>query len=368
MTHLIALLGLVTPGFQNASDSESLAIALRASLGAIADLTCEFEGTLAYPRESSRERMGLGTDGVLDSYSGLYIWRRDGAAMLDIYHRRAQANHLTRQRIAVLRSEYTEARWSSAGESEEGQVSRYEGGRLAVTASPELLDYRRQVLANLESPKFRVVFEGMESIAGNTCRVVSFVRANSGSGRTLERYWIDMTRGVHLLRAERYGSRDQKLASRLDKVNLHRIRQGDVEVWFPVFGVSSGYAIVGEDGRPDYADEPTTVETLGIMIPSIKINQNLPNSTFTLKFKPGTPINDTLRQIRYEFGQQIEDPPDRATMQAQLQAQIDAAEAQGEEVVAMSWERSWPGWLTWVPWLVATGAAVAVVTILIRQR
>src|SRR6185437_3451288 len=112
------------------------------------------------------------------------------------------------------------------------------------------------------------------------------------------RYWIDLKRNGHVVRQVIY--RSDRIGSRLD-IKLAPFKIGGEEVWMPVSGESLAYtARVG--GKSMSFREPTSIGLIYVVDGTMEFNRNPGPETFTINYKPGTPISDHLRQMTTEFG------------------------------------------------------------------
>ena len=117
-------------------------------------------------------------------------------------------------------------------------------------------------------------------------------------GSLLFRYWIDLRRSGQVVRMETYAP-GKLMDSRMD-INLASFNVGDTEMWIPVSGEFVGYAGI-ENDKPSVAKEPTVLETIYVVGGTMEFNKRPGPEVFTIKYKPGTPISDHLRQMTTEF-------------------------------------------------------------------
>lgn len=102
--------------------------------------------------------------------------------------------------------------------------------------------------------------------------------------------------------------------------------------------------------------EPTVVEAIYIIDRTLTLNRQPAAAEFSLASKLGTPISDTLRQIRTEFGKQRVAPrPTRDQAETMLREQLAVAEAQRAELVASSAAWSVSGWSPVLFWSCGAG-------------
>ena len=152
------------------------------------------------------------------------------------------------------------------------------------------------------------------------------------------------------------------MGGRLD-VELAPFKAGGTEVWMPVSGKGLGYMAL-ENKLPIVTKEPGEFVTIKVVDGTMEFNKKPGPEVFTIKYKPGTPITDHLRQMTTEFGQQtIGLKPSKADAEKMLNEQVTRAEAQKKELVAVPPSQwfSWSSALIWVMGaavLLAAGAAL----------
>ena len=71
----------------------------------------------------------------------------------------------------------------------------------------------------------------------------------------------------------------------------------------PVDGLASSYATL-KDSKTVILEKPTVVERLYVSNGTMEFNRHPSRKTFTIKYKPGTPISDNLKKMNYDFAQQ----------------------------------------------------------------
>ncbi len=354
-------------------DRKELVAKLQALSAAVEDFSCEYEGSMSYTAETAKTNLKLSPKGVYDEYSGRYSFRKDGAALLDIYHRFAPSNELQRQTTAVINGFATIYRRSSDSAQGSGTRSPIRGDELTAMASPVIIMARDTLLKNLQYEGFRVLRQPDELVDSHLCEVYDFVYKR-GENPTLqnapgERFWVDMRRDGHVLKHEAYAQNITHLASRLSKVNLVSVPFGKgQDAWFPTSGRSEGFSELQGDNTFVYRETPTVIESIAIMVSTIRVNQGLPDSAFAVNFKSGTPITDRLKATQYEFGQQQKRPLSRAEADAQVRDQLAQADAQKRELEAASWSRSGPDWLGWSPWAISVIACITLIVVFVRRR
>ena len=202
-----------------------------------------------------------------------------------------------------------------------------------------------------------------ESFEGRRMKKITFTSKNK---HTIEScFWIDLKRGGHVVRQEGYGE-GGALQLRVD-VKLASFRVGDADVWMPVSGVLEDHT-ADKDGKTIYSKEPTSIETVYIIHGTLEFNKHPGPKTFTIAYKPGTPISDNIRKLKSEFGRQKTSPlPSRAEATAMLNEQVRQAEEQRKELLAGSPTRDAIAWSSWLIPVFGGAALVGSVVLLVRR-
>jgi hypothetical protein len=182
------------------------------------------------------------------------------------------------------------------------------------------------------------------------------------------RYWIDLKRNGHVVRQEEYlrPNNVTAVASRLD-ITLASFKAGKAEVWMPVSGESMGYMAV-VDSRPTVMKTPQAVERTYVVDGTMEFNRHPGPEVLTIKYRPGTPVSDNLRQLEYEFGQQKVPPnPNKREVESLLKEQLAEAEKQKATLVVASTSEGSP-WSTWLAWGFGTLVVVSSIALWIQRR
>ena len=164
---------------------------------------------------------------------------------------------------------------------------------------------------------------------------------------------------------ESYAS-GELMKDRLD-IRLAPFKVGNDEVWMPVRGESVGYGAI-VDKRPVVTKEPTSFETLYVVDGTMQFNTRPGREAFTIKYKPGTPVSDNLRKLKYEFGQQkIGLKPTKADAERSLNEQLAKAEEQRLELVVAPLSQGF-NWSLWTAFGFAAIALVSTLFLWIQRR
>ncbi|MEJ7637868.1 MAG: hypothetical protein WKF75_07785 [Singulisphaera sp.] len=252
------------------------------------------------------ENFKLGDAGNHDTFSGIFLWRKGGDIHSDILYRRMPEGTIHRQ-ILVVRSE-------------QGQAEQYDRVNDAplgysVIQKPKDVDaWGPGILGRIfliDKMKQDAINDQMaasvhdDQIEGRPLKVleigIKLIHESNISSILFCRYWIDLHRSGHVVRVEYYAS-GNVMQGRLD-ITLTPFKIGDAEVWMPVRGDAVGYGAI-VDKRPVVNKEPTSFETIYVVAGTMQFNKRPGREAFTIKYKPGTPVSDNLRKLKYEFGQQ----------------------------------------------------------------
>jgi hypothetical protein len=314
----------------------------------VEDFRCEYEGTIRHRGKASRTQK-LGDDGLYDSFSGIFIWKRGGDTYSDSLHRTTTGGKIVRKNLVVRMREQQAEAYTRLNDAPLGialiqkpeQVNSWQDG---CPGKFFLLDKIKR-----EAAATRLVGSvSDDQIEGRALKVLNFARKKDKEGKPgvlVLRYWIDLRRNGHVIRAESYVP-GGVVSSRYD-IKLASFKIGDANIWMPVFVEYMGYADMTEDKKPFFSKEPTVLETMYVVDGTMVFNKRPGPEAFTIKYKPGTPISDHLRKMNFEFGQQkIEPKLTIAAAQEMLNTQVAKAEAQKEELVVSPASEGFD-WGTW---------------------
>ena len=82
----------------------------------VEDFRCEYEGTRRV-RGTVAKTFKLGEDDVLESYSGVFIWKKGGDTRIECWHRRAMNNQINRKSTAVRMQEQQAEQYSQLSDA-----------------------------------------------------------------------------------------------------------------------------------------------------------------------------------------------------------------------------------------------------------
>ena len=103
-----------------------------------------------------------------------------------------------------------------------------------------------------------------------------------------------------------------------------------------------------------WSEEPTSILSLYIIDGTLAFNRHPGPPTFSVKYKPGTPVSDHVRKLSYQYGQQkLPENPSTSETEKMLVEQVQQANEQKHTLVAAPVEGwAWPRWAVGVMGLV----------------
>lgn len=332
---LSSMLGTLTDGSLSADDLHRIIDVMHMP---IRNLYCEYEGTTVFPQaigNSNGKAAVNPTDenGLFDNYSGTFLEQNCDAFIVDIFHRYTADKGLNRQTLASI-----------AGKTEIfGRTDASLGGgtvRHSTAADADIEgSYGRLFLAGflrglLEYSKKRMVNEHDDVVNGRICKVFAFYLGQEpydpGPSTLVYRFWVDIERGANVVKKEEF--RGKKILLR-NNIVLSSVKAPNSQmVWIPESGTIEAF---------DNEGAVVHIEELRIMMASVRINQNINDKQFSIKYPVGAVITDRLRKEKYEFGQDRR-PPAVSVAEAEIrldEALTKAAESRSE-LIANSWSRS----------------------------
>jgi hypothetical protein len=274
------------------------------------DFRCEFEGTV---RAASETAMGshTATEERHDSFSGTFLWRKDGDFWWDCFYEDAQAPRLIERRTMVVRSRERHAeehrRFNDVvdGPRTIGSPSVFRA-RLNLDGPQGLLlrdDLRDQTADEIHTASLQD-----DRIDGRALKVLE-IRVKD-SNQLLRRYWIDLGRNGHVVRFEAYWNGERLLLRR--DIKLAKFGLAGAQIWMPVSAEQVTYSppTASETGK----SQPESSATISIVNGTMAFNAGLDAKHFAIDYRAGKPISASGRRWSDQF--------DRQTLSAK---RIDAA-------------------------------------------
>jgi hypothetical protein len=332
----------------------------------IIDFECEYEGTQRALVPEMQKAFEANPDGVHGVYSGHFIYARPGRFHVDSLQREVKSGKVINVITAVDETKDEAEYYRRNYDKDWGEafkvplIRKYvdDSGSLGIILSP-IWRIRQYLTRKHLNPSVEDTL-----VEGRPMKLLTFTDTNVNC--VVLRYWIDLNRDGHVVRNDGYTSIDGSLVGKT-LISLKQFNIDGEPVWFPVSGISEGF-IFTRDNKLVYSKEPTQREEIYILLDTLKFNRNPPASAFKIDYKPGTPISDQLKKLRYEFGQQ-QPPPrlTRETAEKHLQEQLALANAQRKELVAPPPTQDGFDLSRAAPWIFGTAALICS-TLLILQR
>jgi len=342
----LTLLGAAAPSNDAVRDLPSLVAAMEVLQAPVKDFRCEFEGEDVYKGVRAEKAAGkLGSNGVAETFGGVFVWQRDGDRRYDLLKRRAFDNHIAREiGIIHMRDKKMECSFGA----NDGSIGHVEIEPLNLERA-NYNSYFGEIFP-FDQIKELVGNEGYETtvtddqIDGRELKLLTvYFKFQEIPSRLARRYWIDLARSGQVVRID--GFHQDSLASRWD-ISLKSFQVGDAEVWMPISGEIKNYTGDRVDNKTVFTEDPTLLRSVRVIAGTMEFNTKPSSSMFTLKHKPGTPISDQVRKLNYLFGQkQISNRPTKAEAETMLQEQIAEAEEQRRGLIAVP--REGIDWWTW---------------------
>jgi hypothetical protein len=274
------------------------------------DFRCEFEGTA---RTASGTAVGSekATEERHDSFSGTFLWRKDGDFWWDSFYEDTQASRLIERRTMVVRSRERRA-------EEHRRFNDVVDGQRSF-GSPSIFRTR----LNLDGPQGLFLFDDLRDEAADEIHTAS-LQDDRIDGRALKvleirvkdinqllrRYWIDLGRNGHVVRLEVYWT-GERLRLRRD-IKLAKFGLAGAQIWMPVSAEQVTYSppTASESGE----SQPESNATISMLNGTTAFNANLDAKNFAIDYRAGKPISASGRRRSDQF--------DRQTLAAE---RIDAA-------------------------------------------
>lgn len=289
-----ALLSLYPQDHVSADQFGRLVEAQSASLR---DLCFLYEGANRWV--GPRSLFGKDPDLYGAQYQGAYLYRRNDAAMKDVYLKpHNNASQMSRLKVAFLKAGIRQSRLLPGeipprGPSTQPPIMPGNMYSLGRYGSPNHL-FRIWML--LDIAKFQATdyrFSGWDSIDGHRCLkfrlIASGKRDNEGC---YDEFWVDLDRNANVLRVEGYDG--NKLRSRIDEVQLKPVLSPEgTEIWVPIRSRLRGY--VWEDV---HYNDPVTEDLIEVVDGTILLNQGLPDAVFDVRRETTLPQLGELDRIR----------------------------------------------------------------------
>ncbi len=206
-----------------------------------------YEGRMRWIGDPKLVKNPAGHD---DEYQGTFLYRRDGAALYDLYHRNpSYAGGVIRSKSSVIKG-----RWESSVDIldrsrigpnlirvSNGTVNSFHpfetpGDLFPVWSLEELMI----------TPNRKTTSEGWEPVDGRNCLKLRVGQVNTdGPERDRRFFWVDLERNAQVVKVEFY--EHSKLTTRIDDIHLVEMPRGDgPPYWLPVSSRRRTFALDDE--------------------------------------------------------------------------------------------------------------------------
>ena len=322
------------------------------------DISFVFEGA----KQFIGSKVGLEVDPSLfdSTFQGNFQFRSDGAKRLETYAKSVDRRNKDSHQIVALFGRQFEMGIPSTRKGESASVIKVPGGLESFFDYHSPMNYMYvPVFGEIkDGAPFGYRFIGWEEYNGNTCACVEINWGNGGP--IFVRAWVDLARGAHPLKIQVFN--DDKLVSSADNITLKRVGvEGGGTVWFPVEAELHEYT-----WNHVFYKEPVFRETSHVVRGSLRINQQLHDSTFNLLArltKDAANPAKTARAAAFS-GRDASPRSDPARVKRVLDEQLHEAERQARLLDASAsaqWEQSRDDLLPIVCFAIGTCALCVVV-------
>ncbi len=357
------------------TDAEALARLLESTRPAVQDVYFEYEGSMSFPGRGKSEVTDA--DGVHNRYWGSFSRRRDGATLVDVFHRypaEPRPSEVSRESLAILGDRFRVLRRKCDPTRDPVQEEPASLGRLAAMGSIAKVLLRAELVERLPGGKWAVTLEGPEEVDGSSCRVAHLQLRNAAGDPVLgSRFWIDLDREGIILKFEE--SSRGGITKRMTATNVQRIRDaGGRSAWLPLEFVLESFGPPADDPTGPPGKVATNRETFTIFPESVRLEPVLRDDRFNLKDRRSAMIAAPLKLVRRDFDAQTpkkrreETPEVAAAPLAVLEEDARLAAEGGEAYVATSRNRSGPSLWDLSPWIATATSLVALGVVLLRRR
>ena len=216
------------------------------------------------------------TSTFADEYQGTFLYRGDGAALYDLYHKNpSSAGGVTRKKVSVLKGR-TETMREVLDRSKIGPDSVKVGRGSLTSFHPYEGPGDLFPIWNLEglmiTPNRKTTSEGWDQVDGRNCLRLRVGLASTDDPESEQQlFWLDMERGAQVVKAEFY--RNSKLATRIDNIHLLEIARGSAPpYWMPISGRRRIFVLAEK-----VYTEPLLERTIAVVAGSTRIDVDLPD-------------------------------------------------------------------------------------------
>jgi hypothetical protein len=348
---VLSLALMATSQVDPAMDETTVFALLRRYHSSFRDVSFIHEGKL------ERTDAGTGKADPVRQFQTFYAYRSDGATLLDRFSQQAgkpkvrTITSLLHDRAELLDATPDRDPPILAREPEAGPGGP---GTLGGPYSPERIFLAWYMPTLAEPAEHDVKALGWEDVGGHRCLKVSMLRQPrkylQGWHGDLPfiRLWIDPQRDGYPIRYEHYEGEHLHLRGEITRMERLQIPDGRA-IWFPIQGKVWGFFAL-ERGRMVPRKEPTDVETHGVLINSVKFNQGLKDSFFSVKKHALVASDEGLKKLLREMQNEAASKAkkvvhvDPESHRKRLDEALAEADRQAQQLEASSAARAGFGW------------------------
>lgn len=297
----------------------------------IQDVTFVYEGIGELLNDQSHENEG--------GYQGLYSFRSDGATLLDIFNRSLRDDKPGYRFIhAILNGKMEGVTQIPDLGFLKPETTKALPGVLNKPTSPERIVYLWYFQTLDDPARFGYQFQGWEDCDGHRCLKVQLYDVPEAGLENVEKkptvkFWIDVGRGGHPLKVEYFAG--PEINMRTEKIQLSQVPfAGGKSIWFPVRGETGSY--YGGAKTVERSSSPVSRETYAVVDGSIRFNQGLKNSYFTLDKNRSLPEIAGLRALQQRLNHVPPLRTDPAGVKERLDKMLVEADQQAKQLEASS--------------------------------
>lgn len=328
------LLAVAAPSEIDAGiDRAQLSRLLHATSAAMRDVEWIYEGSTRV----MKSKRGPDAIDFEDDFQGVFAYRNDRSVHLDVYIESDSPKRPFQREIFALRGAELAQRLRTPDHSNPVATGDRSGvgglGSLNRPRSPTRSFLLPHLLEYVDDPSWSVEPSGWEVIDGHRCLKILVTQ---GSRKHANHYWIDLERGGMPLRHEDFtdkGIRGRDFAIELARVSDKR----GAQFWIPVRGKTHSFVTAQGVDR-----DPIFEEIYSVLEGTVRINQDLPDSRFTLDSESSLIAPDLAKQkSRYETALNAPKPRSQ-TPQEHIETLLAKADAQSKGLEASAPSReSW---------------------------
>lgn len=347
---------LCLPG-QSGMDAEQFRRVMTAEWVRYQDVYLVYEGSQKFVGPDDLALSSGLLHGYAQDFQGMYAYRSDGNAWMDVYDRTAgDPPSLYRSTFARVGDELQEVHWNPNERRDEAsrkpRTSFAYPGVLDRENSPEWIfkGYLFQHLPDLTPYQF--AWKGWQTIEGHRCAVAEWnaqPRPRLATDHYV-RYWIDMDRGGHIVKMERYEGGNLYWRT---EIELEQVTAADGSTaWFPRHGTMHSFK-----WKDRFYSQPILEGVWTIVGGSVRLNEGLPDRVFSVHWDGNlgtrpTPTLPLREEIAKAPRQKVRTDP--KGVQEHLNKALERAEGRIPGLVAET--TPWDGWDWWRTGQIALGA------------